>query len=173
MYKFLLRRKIKNIIKDTKREKVYYTLKEIKTVLILFDTKNLEDVSPFIQELKRMGKKIKLIAFKSKKKDNISSDLHCTVITDKDKIQSLTQIANVLSDETFDLAIDFTPEENVMLLYILVSINSPMKTGIYKHPLLVHDVVIAFPRSQIRSVEESGKQLLHYLTIISSGTENP
>jgi len=171
MYKFLLRRKIKQIVKHSEREKAYLSLKEIKSVLVLFDTKNFDDANYFIQQMKKMGKKIKAFAFKDRKDSNNYSNISYTIVTEKDmKGESLAQTVNSLEDEKFDLVVDFTLKENLLLLYILVSVNAPLKVGFYKHALSVHDMVISFAPGLVQNVKELGKQLIHYLTIISSGT---
>jgi len=173
MYKFLLRRKIKQLIKHSEREKAYRNLKEINTVLILFDTENFDDANYFIQQMKKMKKKVKAFAFKSKKDTNNYSNISYTIVTEKDmKSESLIQIANSLADEQFDLVVDLTLKENLLLLYILVSVNAPLKVGFYKHTLSVHDMVISFAPGLVQNVKELGKQLIHYLTIISSGTRS-
>jgi len=173
MYKFLLRRKIKKIIKHSEREKAYHNLKEIKSVLVLFDTENFDDASQFIQQLKKMGKKIKAFAYKDKKDTNNYSNISYTIVTDKDmKSESLALIVNSLSNDTFDLVVDLTLKENLMLLFVLVSANSSLKVGFYKHALSVHDIVISFAPGMGLTVKELGKQLIYYLTIISSGTKS-
>ena len=171
MYKFLLRRKIKQLINHSEREKAYHNLKEIKSVLVLFDTENFDDANYFIQQMKKMGKKVKAFAYKNKKDTNSYSKISYTIVTEKDvKSESLVLLANSLVDEKFDLVVDLTLEENLLLLYILVSVNAPLKVGFYKHALSVHDMVISFAPGVIQNIKELGKQLIHYLTIISSGT---
>lgn len=173
MYKFLLKRKIKKIITHSEREKAYYNLKEIKSILVLFDTEDFEDASYFIQQLKKMGKKIKAFAFKNKKDTNNYSNISYSIVTEKDmKGESLALIVNSLSDEKFDLVVDLTLKENLLLLYILVVANSSLKVGFYKHALSVHDIVISFAPGLELTLKELGAQLIHYLTIISSGTRS-
>ena len=174
MYKYLLKRKITNIIHNSERKKAYHNLKEIKSILVLFDTENFDDAAHFIQQMKKMGKKIKALAFKNKKDTNTYSNISYTIVTEKDmkdlKGDSLAQIVNSLADETFDLVVDLTLKENLLLLYILVSANAPLKVGFYKHSLSVHDIVISFAPGLVLTVKELGAQLIHYLTIISSAT---
>ena len=171
MYKFLLRRKIKQIINRSERKRTYHNLKEIKSVLVLFDTENFDDASYFIQQMKKMGKKVKAFAFKDKKDTKQYSKISYTIVTEKDmKSESLTQLVNSFEDEKLDLIVDLTLKENLLLLYVLVSVNSPLKVGFYKHPLPVHDIVISFAPGLVQNVKELGKQLIHYLTVMSSDT---
>jgi len=169
MYKFLLRKKIKQIIKYSERTKAYLSLKEIKSILVLFDTENFDDANYFINQMKKKGKKIKALAFKSKHDTNNYSNISYTIVTEKDlKGDSLNQIVNSLSDEALDLVVDLTLKENLLLLYVLVSVNAPLKVGFYRHTLPVHDMVISFAPGLVQNVKELGEQLIHYLTIISS-----
>jgi hypothetical protein len=176
MYKFLLRRKIKKIIGQTEREKAFLNLRDIRSVLVLFDTENYDDANFFIQQMKKMGKKVKAYAYKAKKDTANYSTITLSTVTEKDMKnlngESLTLIVNSLENETYDLVVDLTLEENLLLLFILVSANSPLKVGFYKHPLSVHDIVISFAPGLVSTVKELGKQLIHYLTIISSVKKN-
>jgi ADP-heptose:LPS heptosyltransferase len=178
MYKFFLRRKIKKILNQSDRKKVYHNLKEIKTILVLFDTKDYEDVAYFVQQVKKMGKKVKAIAYKEKKDTQDYPKNLFNVVTSKEmknvKGEALTQIIHSLGENTFDLVVDLTLEENLLLQYILVSISSPFRVGFYKTNPPIHDMVISISQEQetskIASVKELGKQLIYYLTVISSKT---
>jgi len=173
MYKFLLRRKIKKIIAHSERERAYHNLTEIKSILVLFDTENFEDAIYFIHELKMMGKKVKAFAFKSRRDNHNYSKITYTVVSEKDmKGDSLVRIANGLADEKFDLVIDLSLKENLLLLYILVSANSPLKVGFYRHVFSVHDIVISFAPGMEITIKDLGNQVIHYLTIISSGSKS-
>jgi ribosomal protein L30/L7E len=172
MYKYLLKRKIKNVVKNSERQKAYLNLKEIKSVMVLFDTENYRDAINFIQRMKSMGKKVKAFAYKDKKDTTSYSNITYTMMTEKDmkdlKTESLTMIVNSLGNKTFDLIVDLTLKENLLLLYLLVSANSPLKVGFYKYDFPVHDIVILFSPELVHGIKELGDQLIHYLTVISS-----
>ena len=173
MFKFVLKKKIKKILNLSERKKAYLNLKEIKTVLVLFDTENFDEANHFIQQMKKMKKKIKAIAFKNKKDSNDYSNIPFTFITSKDfKNDSIVQVVNTLTNEKFDLVVDLTLKENLILLYLLVLANSPLKVGFYKNSLFVHDIVISFAPGLVQNLTELGKQLIHYLTVISSDKKN-
>jgi len=168
MYKFLLRRKIKKILNLSERKKAYHNLKEIKTVLVLFDTENFSDAIHFIQQLKKMKKKIRAFAYKDKSDTNQYYNISY-IATEKDmKGDSLSQIVKNLTSEKFDLIVDLTLKENILLLFVLVSVDAPLKVGFYKNALSVHDIVISFAPGLVQNVKQLGNQLIHYLTIISS-----
>ena len=173
MYKFFLRKKIRKILNLSERKKAYLNLKEIKSILVLFDTNNFDDANHFIQQMKKMNKKIKAIVFINKRDNSNYSNTSFTFVTEKDmKDDSLLHVVNSLASEKFDLVVDLSLKENLLLLYILVSTNSPLKVGFYKHALSVHDMVISFAPGLVQNVKELGNQLIHYLTIISSEEKN-
>jgi hypothetical protein len=177
MYKFLLKRKIKKILNLPDRKKAYHNLKEIKNILVLFDTEDYRDASHFIDQLKKMGKKVKAVAYKDKTDANDYSKILFNTLIYKDlkdiKNETLTQILNSLENNSFDLVVDLTLKENLLLQYVLVSVQSPLKVGFYRTDLPIHDMVISFtPGLELNgfiTVNELGKQLIYYLTVISSG----
>jgi hypothetical protein len=173
--KYFLKRKIKKVFNNSNREKEYHNLKEIKLILLLFDTKDYSDASFFIKQLKKMDKKVRICAYKDKRdKNDYSNILH--IVTKKDmniwKNDSLRGTINSLSTETYDLAIDLSLKENLLLQYILVSVDSPFKVGFSKTNFPIYDMVISsIPRAEtneIVTVRELSEQLIHYLTTISS-----
>lgn len=176
--KYFFRRKIKTIFNGSNREKEYHNLKEIRSVLLLFDTKDYPDASLFIKQLKKMGKRVKACAYKEKKDKNDYSNILHNIVTDKDmnvwKNDSLAVIVNSLASESYDLAINLALKENLLLQYILVSIDSSFKVGFGKTDLPFYDMVISFsPQMEsngIVTVRELSKQLIHYMTTISSSS---
>ncbi|GHT65147.1 hypothetical protein FACS189451_12850 [Bacteroidia bacterium] len=174
--KYFFKRKIKNIFSSSNREKEYHNLREIKSVLLLFDTKDYSDASLFLKQLKKMGKRVRTCAYKDKKDKNDYSNILHNIVTDKDltvwKIDSLTEIVNSLGSESYDLAINLTLKENLLLQYILVSIDSSFKVGFGKTNLPIYDMTILFaPQMEsngIITVRELSKQVIHYMTTISS-----
>jgi hypothetical protein len=179
--KFVLERKIKKILKKSKREKEYRNFNEIKSILLFFDTKDYSDASLFIKQLKKIGKKVKVYAYQdARDRNNYSKILH-NVVTEKAmniwKSDSLKELVNSLdSDSPYDLAIDLTPDENVLLQYLLVSADALLKVGFSKTKLPVYDMVISFASenelNEIITTRELSKQLIHYLSTISSPKHN-
>jgi hypothetical protein len=178
--KYFLKRKINKIFSNSNREKKYLNLKEIKSVLLLFDTKDYSDANFFIKKLKKMGKKVKVCAYKDKSDKSDYSTVHHPVVTEKDlnvwKNDSLPKVIHSLDSSSYDLAIDMTLKENLLLQYILVSVNSTFKVGFNRTDLPICDMVISFaPQMEsdgIITIRELSKQVIHYLTIISSGDFN-
>ncbi|MDR1631570.1 MAG: hypothetical protein LBR97_01580 [Dysgonamonadaceae bacterium] len=127
-----------------------------------------------------MGKKVKVYAYKDNSDKNDYSKILHNIVTEKDmniwKNDSLKELVNSLdSDTPYDLAIDLTPKENVLLQYLLVSSDSLLKVGFSKTNLPVYDLVISFASenelNEIITARELSRQLIHYLTTISSNTQ--
>ncbi|MDR1610817.1 MAG: hypothetical protein LBS08_04840 [Candidatus Symbiothrix sp.] len=175
--KYFLKRKINNIFYSSNREKEYHNLKEIKSVLLLFDTKDYSDANLFIKQLKKMGKKVRVCAYKDKRDQNNYSSIFHTIVTEDDtnvwKNDSMTEIINSLGSESYDLAINLALKENLYLQYVLVSVDSRFKVGFGKTDLPIYDMVISFApqmeSGEIITARELCKQLIHYLSTISSG----
>jgi hypothetical protein len=176
IYEFLLKRKIKQILKKLKRVKVYRNLKEVKSVLVLFDTKDYDDARAFIKQLKKSKKTLTIVAYKNSDDRNDYSNELQYIVTDKDrkywKSSSLLSISYFLSINSFDLVVDLTTENNLLLQYVLVSADALFKVGFCKNDPPIHDMVITFSpdieREKLFSVYDLGKQLIYYLTAISS-----
>jgi hypothetical protein len=173
---YFLKRKIKKNLKNSNREKVFLNLKEIKSVLLLFDTCDYSEAILFIKQLKKMGKKIKICAYKDKNDKNDYSNILYNIVSDKDiniwKNGSLREIVDSLNAQPYDLVINLTLSENLLLQYILVSVDSSFKVGFHKTNLPIHDMVISFApdmeSNRIATVRELSQQVIYYLETISS-----
>jgi len=173
---YFLKRKINRTLNKSDREKKYLNLKEIKSILLLFDTKDYSDANLFIKQLKKMGKKIKISVYKDKKDKNDYSNILYNIVTDKDmniwNNDSMKGIIDSLDSESYDLVINLTLQENLLLQYIAVSVNSLFKVGFTKTNFPIYDMVISFApemeQSGIVTVKELGNQVIHYLETISS-----
>ena len=173
---YFLKRKINRVLDKSDREKKYLNLREINSILLLFDTKDYSDANLFIKQLKKMGKKIKSCAYKDKKDRNDYSNILYNIVTDKDmniwNNDSMKGIIDSLSAESYDLVINLTLQENLLLQYILVSVNSSFKVGFTKTNFPIYDMTISFSpemeHSGIVTTKELSKQVIHYLETISS-----
>ena len=123
-----------------------------------------------------MGKRVKSYAYKDKNDKNDYSNILYNIVTDKDvnvwKNNFMRGMVDVLRSESYDLAINLTLQENLLLQYLLVSANSSFKVGFNKTSLPIYDMVISFsPEMEangIITVRELSRQVIHYLATISS-----
>ena len=175
--RYFLVRKINRILRNSNREKKYLNLKEIRSILLLFDTQDYSDANFFIKQLKRMGKKVKSCAYKDKNDTNNYSNILYNIVTDKDvniwKNDFMRKTIDSLCADSYDLVINMTLKENLLLQYLLVSVDSSFKVGFSKTNFPIYDMVISFaPEMEfngIVTVRELSKQVIHYLATISSG----
>jgi hypothetical protein len=136
-----------------------------------------EDAKLFIHQMKKKGKKVKALAYTDKKDVNDYSKILSNTITSKEMKdwrggEALMQTVNSLGNKTYDLIVNLTLKENLLLQYILVATDSPFKVGFYKSKLPIHDMVISFtsePKiNEPVTIKELSKQLIYYLSTISS-----
>ena len=174
--KYFIKRKINKIFNKSSRKKKYLNLKEVKLILLLFDTKDYSDANSFIKRLKKMGKKIRICAYKDKKDRNDYSNMRYNIVTDKDmniwNNDTVKKTIDSLDSDSYDLVINLALQENLLLQYIVVSVNSSFKVGFTKTDFPIYDMTISFApqmeHSGIVTVKELGKQVIHYLETISS-----
>jgi hypothetical protein len=173
MYKFLLKRKIKKALNSLNREKAFLNLEEVKTVLILFDTVDYEETIHFVNQLRHMGKKVKMIAYKDKNDMGDYPKINKIVSIKEMKDwrgELLLPVIDFVEKEKLDLLIDFNFKKNLLLQYILAKVNSLFKVGFYRADFQLHDMIILYPADSDSSstVKELSRQLVFYLTTISS-----
>jgi hypothetical protein len=173
MYNFLLKRKIKKALNSFQREKAFLNLKKVKTVLILFDTADYGETIHFVNQLRHMGKKVKMIAYKDKNDMGDYPKINKIVSTKEMKDwlgELLAPVIDFVEKGKSDLVIDFNFKKNLLLQYILAKVNSPFRVGFYRADFQLHDMIILYPAESdsASTVKELSRQLVFYLTTISS-----
>ena len=180
MYNLILKNRIKKLIKKEKREKIFLNLKDIHTILLLFDTENYEEVDVFIEQLEQMGKAVTTYAYKNKKDEYDYSETPYKIITQKEASDlfdnTLEEVANNLKKDHYDALFDLTIKKNTTLQFLLVNANATLKVGYKKGNLRFYDLTIntlnvsnSQENSKIRELE---KQIIHYLTAIQSSNDD-
>jgi ADP-heptose:LPS heptosyltransferase len=173
-YKHLLNKEIKRILNESKRKREFRNLKEVKSVLIVFDAADYEVVDECYALLNQAGKKIYTIAYQKKISD---SEAQCNadfIVTDSDihhkQSTNMNNIKRLLKNSKFDLAIDMTQKANILLQYVLVLANASLKVGFSKTKRQIHDMLILAPADDENksSMQNLEKQMIYYLSTISS-----
>ena len=180
MYNFILKNRIKKLIKKEKRGKTFLNLKDIQTILILFDTVNYEEVDTFIEQLKQMGKSITCYAYKNKKDEYDYSETPYKIITQKEASDlfenKLEDVAEDLKKNHYDALFDLTIRKNTTLQFLLVNANATLKVGYKKGNLRLYDLTIKTldtnKEQENSKIRELGKQIIHYLTTIQSSNDD-
>ena len=176
MYESILKSKLKRIYKKTSREKYFLNWKDIHTILVLFETSHLGEVSVFINQLKKEGKKVTVCAYQKKndKQDHSITGYH--IISEKEVGKwfdnPLHTIAKELEMKTFDAVIDLTLVRNIPLEFLLAHTTASVKTGLKKTDFPQYDLAITtslIGEAESYQVRELSKQIVYYLDKIGAG----
>ncbi|MCL1937511.1 MAG: hypothetical protein FWF52_03830 [Candidatus Azobacteroides sp.] len=176
MYKYILKRKIKKYVTHDFREKSYLNLKDIHSILVLFDTAAYGEADTFVEKLKKLGKQVTVYAYQNKKDKTHYSKTSYNIITGKE-VESLfknpmEKIAKELAEKKFDAVIDLNIQSILPMEYLLVRSQAPIKTGLRKadRPPLHDFSVINLPDKgeEGLNVRELAKQIIYYLHMIRS-----
>lgn len=175
MYKHILKKKIKDHYKRASRTKRFLNLKDIHSILILFDTVDYEEVDAFIEKLKKLDKKVSVYAYKNKSDQYDYSETTYRIVTAKEAYDlfdnKMNEIAEELENKSFDAVFDLTIKENMALEYLLMHSNASIKAGLKKNNFPNYDLSItSLPETQNEGlkVKELGKQIVYYLHIIKT-----
>ncbi len=174
MFDFILKNRIKRICKNNSaRQKVFRSLSEIKTVVVVFETSDYEASDAFIEQLEKMGKQVKAYAFRSKNDQYDYTETPYKIINLKEDTDWLgspwADLVSSLDEKSFDLLIDLTIKENLTLEYLVAYWDIPLKTGFKKNNLPLYDLAIShLPGDKGSEAQELGAQILYYLNTIHS-----
>jgi hypothetical protein len=179
MINLLLKRKIKEELKKNFRKKTFLNLKDIHTILILFDTENQGEVDVFIKHLKRAGKKVTAYGYKSKK-DTVNYSGSSYKIIHYKKVSGwfnnqLNAIATEINRNHYHALFDLTIRENLALEFLYTQVDAPLKVGYKKNNWFSYDVSFSSlstkEKHENAKVKELGKQIIHYLSTIQSSQD--
>jgi hypothetical protein len=177
MHKFLIKNKIKKILKHKEeRQKRFLNLKKIHSILILLDTEDYEEADVFIDHLERIGKKVTSYAYKNKNDRYDYSETPYIIIDYKEtsKIfkKKLSEIAADIKRVHYDALFDLTIDNNPVVEFLVASSEATLKVGYKKSELPLYDFTIGAIKANndhgnVRT-REFGRQILHYLSTIKS-----
>ena len=175
MLNLFLKYKTKKLLKNSKREKVFLNWEQIHSVLIVFDTRDYEEVDALIEYLEKKGKKVKSYAYKNKNDNYDYSETPHTIVSKKGLngwSGDLDRMAERLKKEKMDLALDLNLKRNSLLEYIFIAANASLKAGYKKTDRPIYDVTItALPvenKESPRPIMELAKQIIYYLSKIKN-----
>ncbi|GAP73236.1 hypothetical protein SAMD00024442_7_32 [Candidatus Symbiothrix dinenymphae] len=176
MYKYWVRHQLRKYYKNNgMREKRFLNLKDVHTMLVLFDTQNVVEAIAFIKSMKKMNKKVTVYAYQGKHDAKDYSRTGYNIITAKETDdlfqKKLKEMVSDLKKEKYDAAIDLTAQHNFSVEYLLAHTNAKMKVGLKKNDIPQYDFSIAdIPELQQESlkVRELANQLRYYLQVIQA-----
>jgi hypothetical protein len=173
MYEQIIKEKLKRYYKNHSREKCFLNLKDIQTVLILFNTSDFEESDAFVRKVKKLGKKVTVYAYKGKNDEQDYSKTLYRIITAKETgnlfDNKMNEIVNELDKKKFDAVIDLTIRRIIPLEYLLAHSNAYIKAGLKKNDFPQYDLSItSLPNAETEKlkVRELGKQIVYYLHTI-------
>ncbi|MDR2805807.1 MAG: hypothetical protein LBB85_09265 [Dysgonamonadaceae bacterium] len=180
MYNYVLKYKLKRYYKKNSRENGFLNLKDVHTVLVLFDTEQLTEASRCIDQLKNLGKEVTVYAYITTNGElgHLSADYHILSRKAAGKWfgNPLYALAKELEQKSFDAVIDLTVRRNFPLEYLLACARATVKTGLKKSHFSLYDLAITpLPGAETKNgqVEELGKQILYYLDTIKTPQAMP
>jgi hypothetical protein len=177
MNNLILKSRIKKLIKNNNsREKTFLNLRDIQTILVLFDTEDYEQADAFIEQLEQMGKTATIYAYKGKRDEYDYSETPYHIIDHKEISgwfdNKLEEIVETLKKDDYDALFDLTIRENFPLEFLLVNANATLKVGYKKNKSHLYDLTISsLPIEKDKEnsgIRELGKQIIYYLTTIKS-----
>jgi hypothetical protein len=171
-YNYLLNRKIRLKLNSEKRRREFRNFSKVSTVLLLFDIEDYSDIAGFIKLLKSAGKKVSVVAFGTKK-DTVKYPVEIKfIVTGKDinftRSETIKAVEMMLKNKVFDLALDMTGRDSLLVKYVTVSANALLKVGISGGDGHIHDMLVLPPADgEKMPVRELGKHMIYYLNMIS------
>lgn len=175
MYKHILKKKIKDFYKKNLRKKQFLNLNSINNILLLFDTKDYEEVDDFIGKLEKINKKVTVYAFKGKDDQYDYSETPYRIITAKEAFDffdnKMDEIVEELKDKTYDAVFDLTIKRNIPLEYLLAHSNAYIKVGLKKNDFPQYDLAFTDPQYNSKDIftpKELGRQMIYYLHSIKA-----
>ncbi|GHV57098.1 hypothetical protein FACS1894182_05100 [Bacteroidia bacterium] len=173
MYESILKYKLKRYYRNHSREKNFLNLKDIHTILVLFDTAHFHETSVCIHQLKALGKEVTAYACRKRKDKQDYSGAGYHILSQKTTGKwfgnPVDTIAKELEQVTFDAVIDLTVHRNIPLEYLLAHTHASVKAGLKKNDFPQYDLsIIDLPKMETESLQvaELGKQILYYLDVI-------
>jgi hypothetical protein len=171
----ILRWKTKQSRAKNKREVKFMDYDHIRSVLLLFESKDGETnyaINEIIRSLKKDGKNVVLCGFVNKKKlgnqskNSYMLDLSALNILKEPKKEFIAPLLN----EKFDIVIDLTLTNVLPLKYILEYTKAPFKAGRKTSPAL--DFMINIENVKLKNEEIDEKylfeQIIFYLKTVKS-----
>lgn len=169
MLEHFIHKNIESGIKNNKRERQFLNFEKIKDVLILFDTKDWDEVQKITDDLKRNGKNVVGWTVLPKlPKDETASVQYPEYIKTVDLHKDLNwmrvlrpEIFTAFSNQKYDTLIDLSTEKNSYMLSLLVRNNSRFCIGISESEYKIYDFVLHHEND--KTLSETYEELKNYL----------
>lgn len=167
---YFIKKEIKGVRQQTVgRAHRYQSLDEIRTVLLLFDAKNLSEVQPCIRQLENRKIKVSACAYTKEEMPNWPASI--LLIREKKDVNKLgipvAAIEEKFNSIQADLLIDLTETQSYSMRLLMLKHPSLFKVGAKSEGLeQLHDLSIAVTNKN--SIGYLFEQILFYLQAIRS-----
>ncbi len=169
---YFLKKEIRKLTGNaSKRPHQYRSLKEIKNILIICDTKDWDATRNCIEKLRSMNKTVNTAIFSPTAKD-VPTWYSNYLLLRADKDVNIWGFPEKSIQKQFyslpaDLIIDFSGETSLPMFYMFLQHPSTFKTGIKRSEKPVYDFSI-IPPEKNNDLQYLFEQLLNYLQSITS-----
>lgn len=174
MYNPFINSKLKKLYQNDKHRGEFLNLRDIRTVLVLFDTADYEEADVLVEQLIKDGKQVQVYAYKDKKDEYDYSETPYKIIHSKEVTDwfdnKIDDIIEQIAAYRYDLLLDLSVKKNAVLEILSLSAQAKMKVGYKKEEQSPFDLsIINLDESGDKSllVRELGKQVFHYLSVIN------
>lgn len=173
MFKFIRDRKEHQALKNNSREHAFLNFSQIETVLILFDSKDINQIISLAKDLRSWGKKI-LLWTSIGHNENIRPigylegiKLRVILPTEKSKWTILTDsVLEEFKALKCDMLLDMSDEGNKSMSYLMSNTMCRFCIGFRKTKYPVYDFI--FLKEDEQDFQAAFKQVKNYLDRINS-----
>ena len=171
MVEFIIKNTIKNNLRKQTREKKFLNMNQVRSVFIVFEAVDYALVDTFVKQLKRLGKQVTGIAFRTKDDSRDYSKAAYKVISNADLDwmgKPDLAVRSFVKEQKDDVLIDLTMYSNLVLEYLVSISEIPFKIGIRKSRPLLYDLSIVDSEPEENVIQEKIQQIVYYLNTIQS-----
>lgn len=174
---YFIKRKIKNAVKEYKREHTFKSFDEIDDIVVLFDIQDWFDVEQVIIDLKKNNKSVTAWTVRPKEKDphpiiypeyvkiiDVSADVNWQQIPSQ-------SILDRFEKQPYDTLLDLSDPNNNILTYLLLINTSNFCIGINETETKLYDFVMIRDNDE-QDLFEIYKQIKFYLNNIFKRSNN-
>ena len=170
---YFLKKEIRNLKREaSERPHQYRSMNDIKTVLIVCDSKDWTVIRGCIEKLRAMNKTVNTAIYAADKKD-VPTWYSNYLLLRADKDINLFGFPSSEFQKQFyhtpaDLLVDFSSTHSPYLYYLLLKHPSTFKAGIKHSEDSVYDFTLAPPEDENENIPYLFDQLISYLKTINS-----
>lgn len=176
MFKLLRNRKERQALKANPRAHSFLSFDQIETILILFDSKEINQVVRLAKELRSLGKNVLLWTSVTREETirpmKDADGLSLRVITPQEKSKLNILSAKVLDEFKalkYDMLLDFSSEDNIVMSYLAANTTCSFCIGLREAKNPIYDFI--YLKGQDQDFLDAFGQIKNYLDRCVSGNK--